>query len=53
MFFTFDKDNAEKMFGYRVQYTGPPDDENEDICYAYRHVPQKNSKPKQTTPEPQ
>ena len=39
LFFTFDKDNAEKMFGYRVRYIGPEDDENEDICYAYRHIP--------------
>lgn len=39
LFFNFDKDNAEKMFGYRVRYLGPEDDENEDICYAYRHVP--------------
>lgn len=42
MFFMFDKDNAEKMFGYRVRFLGPEDDENEDICYAYRHIPQKD-----------
>ena len=40
LFFCFDKDNADKMFGYRIRYLGPEDDENEDICYAYRHVPQ-------------
>jgi hypothetical protein len=39
MFYMFDKDNAEKMFGYRICYLGPEDDENEDICYAYRHIP--------------
>ncbi len=36
LFFIFDKDNAEKMFGYRVRYLGPEDDENEDMCFAYR-----------------
>jgi hypothetical protein len=39
LFFIFDKDNADKMFGYRVRYLGPEDDENEDQCFAYRHVP--------------
>jgi hypothetical protein len=34
------------MFGYRVRYLGPEDDENEDICYAYRHVPQKDTENK-------
>lgn len=45
IFFMFDKDNADKMFGYRIKYLGPEDDENEDMCYAYRHVPQPDSKP--------
>lgn len=37
----FEKDNAEKMFGYRVKYLGPEETENEDACYAYRHVPEE------------
>lgn len=41
LFFIFDKDNADKMFGYRVRYMGPEDDENEDMCFAYRGVVQR------------
>jgi hypothetical protein len=41
LFFIFEKDNAEKMFGYRVRYLGPEDDENEDMCFAYRGPIQK------------
>ena len=29
------------MFGYRVRYLGPEDDENEDMCFAYRGPVQK------------
>jgi hypothetical protein len=47
----FDKDNAEKMFGYRIKYLGPEDDENEDMCFAYRHVPSPDSKPPQNQDE--
>lgn len=41
LFFIFEKDNADKMFGYRIRYLGPEDDENEDMCFAYRGPVQK------------
>jgi hypothetical protein len=29
------------MFGYRVRYLGPEEDEAEDMCFAYRGPVQK------------
>jgi len=38
------------MFGYRVRYLGPEDDDNEDMCFAYRGpVQKKDEEAKSTT----